>query len=418
MNRNRFAIVVLSLILFSVVDVRVTAAQMWIGGGDGSTWNDGANWDGGEVPEAESLALITSFSPVMPFDVSVNQSTIAGLVFVENSILNFNADFSGFASVSGGAVNLNAGTLSGDLSLGGTSFFGDATENTAFNRTGGVLALNSLGIGGPGPDAAAIDLLGSDSVLNANVGENGVLNINDGTISDSLQVNAGGIANLNSGSVSGTQNIDGGTLNLNGGSLTGELSLNNTAGTDPTFNKTGGIFDLTSLDLGGNASFVISGTDNVRGNISVSEGAQMTINRELVLERLVNSSNFFTNGSLVANEGSTIFLNANITQSELVEFNGDSLQRADGVSISTQTLVANSTDYVFDGTDTITGSIEINDGTLDVVQGPPGLPGITINSIEFNGFHQCRIKLGKSWRKPAVDNQRQSSNERRKRCCC
>jgi len=375
----------MSLVLRSLVDRKVASvfvvlflfvacvsqanAQQWIGDGDGSSWNDAANWDNGVVPDFDDFAII--FTPTgfpFPFDVNVNQATTAGLVAVQNSSFSANADFEGDLNVAGGAFNLNSGTLTGSLSLGSTGFFGD-TDAAEFNRNGGVLALDNLLVG---EAANSVGLLSGDSVASVRISDSGVVNLDGGSITESLFVDELGTLNLNSGSISGTQRVDGGTLNLIGGTLTGELrtSENSSSGASPTLTRSGTVLDLLSLDLGGDVSLAINATDNVRGAIDVFEDAELTINRELTLERLVNSNNSFTNGSLVAHVGSVVNLNANIVDSDLVGYHGNSLQRASGVSITTTTLDIDSADYTFDGTDTINGSIRIDDGSLEIDQDP------------------------------------------------
>ena len=365
---RKVSLVFMVLILF-VPWASQANAQQWTGDGDGSSWNDAGNWDTGSVPGVDDFAII--FTPTgfpFPFDVNVNQSTAAGLVVVENSSLNVNSDFGGELGVAGGAFNLNSGTLTGGLSLGSVGFFGD-TEAAEFNRNGGVLALDSLSLG---EVSNSVSLLNGDSITSVSVNDGGVVDLDGAAITESLLVGELGTLNLNSGSISGVQNVDGGTLNLVGGTLSGEfrISENIASGANPTLTRSGTVLDLLALDLGGDVSLSIDATDNVRGAIDVSENAELTINRDLTLERLVNSNNSFTNGSLVAREGSVVNLNADIVDSELVEYHGNSLQRANGVSITTTTLVVNSANYAFDGTDTITGSVRIDDGSLEIDQDP------------------------------------------------
>ncbi len=392
--------------------------QTFTGGGDGFSWNDDSNWDGGVVPgspgddnpfveitnqpdvqiNAPTTLDTTSGSEELSVSVtdsilSVNAPSQLDAVIGVNwirSTLNVNADLNSRATVNGGVLNLNSGIFSGSLSLGSADsaggggfppfpfppIGGGGSDPAVVNRNGGTLNLESLSVSSGDSALGVIDVLGSDAIAEATAGDNGVLNVNGAAITSGLDANAGGTANINSGTVSGVHEINGGTLSLNGGTLTGQLSLRNfdqdtnPSGDDPTFTRSGGTLDLLTLDATGNVAVDINAGDNVRGGLQTREGAQVTINSDLTLERLVNSNNGFTNGSLIAEQGSTVFLNADILDSELVQYQGNSLQRASGVSIRTQTLTISSADYTYDGTDSIDGSINITDGDLNVTADP------------------------------------------------
>ena len=432
-KRKRFFSAPCYLILVATLlsgPIDKVAGQTFTGGGDGFSWNDGSNWDGGSVPgsgDDNPFVEITDQT-----DVQINVPTTLGTTsgseelsvnFTDSvlsvnapsqldaaigvdwlrSTLNVNADLNSRATMNGGVLNLNSGVLSGTLSLGsadpagGGGFppfpfppFGGGGDSgpAVVNRNGGTLNLESLSVSGGDAAPGVIDLTGSDTVGEATAGDNGVLNVNGAAITSGVNANAGGTANINSGTVSGVHDINGGTLGLNGGALTGELRLSNfgqdsnPSGADPTFTRSGGTLDLLTLDATGNVAIDINAGDNVSGGIQTREGAQVTINSDQALERLVNSNNGFTNGSLIAEQGSTVFLNADILDSELVQYQGDSLQRAAGVSIQTQTLNVSSADYTYDGTDSINGSINITDGDLDVTTEfvTPSSQGVTVNA--------------------------------------
>lgn len=396
--------------------------QTFTGDGDGTSWNDSNNWDSGIVPGAtgdnnpvveitnqpdvrldapttlstvnQSLAeLFINFNDsVLSVNAPSQLDSIAGNNWLRSTV-NVNADLDTRASMSGGVLNLNSGELSGALSLlsgapsgggGFPPFGGGASGPATVNRNGGTLNLDALSVSGEPSAPGVIDLLGSDTVATATAGENGVLNVDGASITSGLSINAGGTANLNAGAFDGVHRVDGGTLNLNGGTLAGRLRLNNfvdsvrnPSGMDPTFIQNGGTLDLVTLDAIGNVAVDINSTDNVRGNIEALSGAQITINRDLTLERLVPGTNFFNNASVIAGQGSTVFLNADILESSTVSFFGDSLQRADGVSINTITLDVNSANYTYDGTDTISSNVRITDGALTLVE---DLSGATVSA--------------------------------------
>lgn len=373
---------------------QVTAnAQFFNGLGDGTSWNDADNWDGGipgSDPDQFPFAFIGGFfgGPPLPgvslFDVEINTPTSVDLVNLGDSSLSFNAETTlenlgatnavvninsdvsvglqgGFQIGNGSQLNLNSGTLSGGLTVGGSNFFGPPVGGVpvapTINRNGGVLDLGFLGIVGPSNfSLAASDRVdgqiqldaGADFQINTNRSIER-LDISDSTLSVNAELNVG----------TNAINLRNGTLNLNSGTLSGSLSVDSVQGLSGVsqINQNGGRLNLDSLNLIAPISLTIAGDDNVSGSIGLGEGTALTVNRALELSGAVNVP-----------ETATLNINGNLTAGELRLVG--TLNRGAGVQLDVNRLSLVRREYDFDGTDQIQTFLDATDNSTVTVSTP------------------------------------------------
>jgi autotransporter-associated beta strand protein len=197
------------------------------GGGDGSTWNDAANWNQG-LPGIVNDVSIGNFNVTIADNASANTLSLA----------------------STGSLNLSGGTLTiasnstlegpvtmsgGDLDIGGATL----TLNGGFNWTGpgfifgggsGILNLPAAniiaGAGSQGVDAVIVNISGNTTYSTGslelyNGGGDPIIN-NSGIFDFTGDVS---IANFTDGGSPGFNNLDGGTILKSAGTGTSTIDL-------------------------------------------------------------------------------------------------------------------------------------------------------------------------------------------------
>lgn len=353
----------------------------WTGNGDGSSWDDSANWSSAAVPGADSDILI-ALDPGSPYTI-----TVPGDVTVNSILLNSpTADLSIQDSLSVLSSYIHSGgTLSGP---GDLSVTGLLTWNSGnINGSGGVYPTNGMIISDSGnkvlsgrtiyiPSETDLTISGSNLT-----GENGaVIEISEGALLDLTSENTSGLFETGSGvatlrnsgdieKTSGSVSVlnvnwdieNSGSIRLNqenaifriNGTLTDNSGSYHSASGSLEFNSDGTYSfsegsAITSAPAGtirfGTASadsdVTINGSYNVSGNTKIrSSGdgiATLRIPNEADLNNLGggevsiggSQGELFllgdaplTIGSLVLNAGSYLSLNSDLTVSDFYDQN-------------------------------------------------------------------------------------------------
>lgn len=290
------------LALTSTAAFAVTAT--WTGGGDGSSWNQGANWLGGVAPVSGAPALALNMAPFSVTNVNTGPFTLhalnygftyspgtqlsgATLTFADlgtglpavfqtrtttvnnNIVLATNTDFQSYQGT----------TLNGSISgIGNLHTFGDNIFNGPISTTGNLI-FGDPSFGGGGSITAPITNAASFTV---NVGSLSV----SGAITGAMPVVVGNGVNNAGLTLSGPQNYTGGTtVNANAGasgtttSIQGNWVLNgnstlsigqNFAGTSSSnINGTGNLTvgGATGGGIGLTGNISLTGSLSVNGNI-------------------------------------------------------------------------------------------------------------------------------------------------------
>ncbi|WP_420382129.1 RHS repeat-associated core domain-containing protein [Novosphingobium sp.] len=257
-------------------------ATNWTGQGDGTTWDDAANWDngvpvaGGPYPTLGSnvTTIDNNHGDSAPFTVTLAGTEVGALVIVDATDpaggvaarltgtldLSFastgNGSTLGVLDVNGGTFEVDGGTL--DVlnvnQLGGHLTFGSAA-------TYGASTLNASGIAGNLAIGNGSDVvIGQYSFGAFNADNAGV--INDVTIQDNSELDIKGSlgSSNNIHIVSGSVVLDGGSLSLsNNAKLTSEGGSLSVIGTGTLI---GGEYD-GAIDIGANNTLIIGGGNTV-----------------------------------------------------------------------------------------------------------------------------------------------------------
>lgn len=156
-------------------------AALWTGAGDGSSFDDGLNWDGSVVPATAEIAA-GPFTVTRNADVSIDRTFVSG-----GSTLNVTGgtqnDGRSGASIYNFVGNSSAGTVNqsgGDYGIGHALRIGggDANSDGAYNLSGGSLNVFR------GSNSNIIGTVGRPSlqVGNPSTGGSGILEISGGSL--------------------------------------------------------------------------------------------------------------------------------------------------------------------------------------------------------------------------------------------
>jgi len=266
------------------------------GGGDGSTWNDAANWNQG-LPGIVNDVSIGNFNVTIADNASANTLSLA----------------------STGSLNLSGGTLTiasnstlegpvtmsgGDLDIGGATL----TLNGGFNWTGpgfifgggsGILNLPAAniiaGAGRQGVDAVIVNISGNTTYSTGslelyNGGGDPIIN-NSGIFDFTGDVS---IANFTDGGSPGFNNLDGGTILKSAGTGTSTIDLMPGNSNQGNVTLQSGTLDigLASWTLGVGDVFSGSGTyvgDVVNNGGVIRPGGQGNVGTLTVIGDYTNS---------------------------------------------------------------------------------------------------------------------------------
>ena len=308
-----------------------TCTDTWTGRGDGTTWEDGANWSSDSVPGSSDYACLP---PLTPTAVTLSSSvSIAGLLVEGGTSLTLTGAGTSSLTVSGTITN--DGTIISDpgtSSQGSRSIYGNLT-----NAAGGTIDVNyPLSVDSYGcsssPQPTSFDTSGTIDVAagqtlyvdDSNCGPIGTFDIAGGTITNN------GTIDDHSGPGNGTSSVE--DLNVTAGTLTGSPVI---------------AFDV-AVDFSGSGSgtYELAGGNNT---LSGDVGAGYTL---VVYTGGFNQGGWVTASSDVTNHG-TIELTNNSTSG----------YRTSGFTMSSGTLT--------------------NDGTIISEPGPG--PGQSPNANVIDG---------------------------------
>ena len=234
------------------------------GGGDGSTWNDAANWNQG-LPGIANDVSIGNFNVTIADNASANTLSLAS-----TGSLNLSG---GVLTIAGNSTLDGPVTMSGgDLDIGGVTL----TLNGGFNWTGpgfifgggsGILnlpAANTIaGVGSQGVDAVIVNISGNTtysagSLELYNGGGDPIIN-NSGIFDFAGDVS---IANFTDGGSPGFNNLDGGTILKSAGTRTSTIDVMPGNSNQGSVIVQSGTLDpgLATWTLGAGDTFAGSGT--------------------------------------------------------------------------------------------------------------------------------------------------------------
>ena len=261
----------------------LASAQDFQGGGNGTDWEDPANWSSGALPignaniEGGFTVVLNSSQTIFELDIVGDQSVgpeggTSTLNQTAGTLSGNNWTLVGTSAGNNGTYNLS-GTASSSFT--GNSFFrvGDngtgtvnLTDSSSFSHLRNLdIAENSSGVG--------TVTVADNAVLNT--GEN-IEVADDGTgtlnISGNATVNSDAVV-LSDGSGDATVNLSGGTLNANTSVTLGLQSFGTqTSGGSATFNHSGGTLNqgFTNMNEALSIGEDGAGTYNASGTATIS----------------------------------------------------------------------------------------------------------------------------------------------------
>ena len=296
--------------------------------------------------------------------------TGGGVISDSNTVIN------GTTTISGGSNDFNSTTF-GNVSISdGTSSFTDVSKNGTFTQTSGSTTIvgsgfdldndadnisgGTLNIGNGSTTTVGVSAgtIGSDTTVN--IDKNSTLNVSDGNIS------------LDSGDTwNGNVNISGGELALIGISKKNSAKFTQTGGSTTI---TGNGFNLNNSSdsiLGGDLNI---GNDATTGNMTVSngvlyEGANVTINSGSSLD--VTGGNVTLDGATDKWNGSVSNSGGTLTLKDVKKNSNGTFSQTDGTTTVTGTsfTMNNSADTISGGTlnvgtSTSTGKLTVSSGSI------------------------------------------------------
>ena len=279
------------LLLLTVLICSSLSAQIWDGGGDGTSWDDANNWSTDEIP-AQGAAV------TFPDSVTANitgsaPNSLRRIIFdtLTTVTLDLDLDF----EIAGNAVHIITLSKDANVTLGGTS------DMRTFNFVTGI-------------DRNAI-LLNSDGA-ELTVTEQATLNID--TCQNAVRMNKVDASFINNGTLNLTDYIEhginvvkgtftnNGTIGIGRGTVDGDPTSDGiNIGTDAIFdnNAEGTITVNTPLDDG----IEILGVFNNAGTISTVSNADATANNSGFVIGSTNSEGIINNlaGGIISVDGGT-----------------------------------------------------------------------------------------------------------------
>ncbi|NEQ37415.1 MAG: hypothetical protein F6K40_14535 [Okeania sp. SIO3I5] len=404
---------------------------LWTGNGDGSSWNDAANWDT-RVPTAADNVTINGFANVI-LNTDEPVTTVASLNLNGSATLTNSGqldvttlNWTGGTFAGTGTINIPATT--GTLNISGTSGF--RSLDTTINNAGTATWTGTLDIGGSGTfnNSGQFNIQNSQdfnpvfnntgtvtksagngtATFDGNFDNSGTVDVQIGTVSlDGFSTNSTNTGTLNT-AAGATLEVTRGTLTLNPGTnftgtglvrqSGGTITLETLAATPvniANFTQDGGTFNGGgALNITGNFNWT-DGTQGGTGVTTLAAGAIGSISgtaQKSLLERTFNNQGTITwtgTGNISTADGST-FNNTGTfdiqnSESFLGDFDGSSSFNNSGtVTKSVGTGATDFDDNVFNNT----GTVNVQTGTLIVGDGGGSSTG-TFNTaagatVEFN----------------------------------
>src|SRR5229473_8708639 len=401
-------------------------SDSWTGGGDGTSWNNAANWSAG-VPNSSTVDVTIGTATAAVNDnlsASVGNLTLShaadGLTIANGIVL----------SVFGSAIN-NAGTitlgstgsftelvLQGNVTLsgGGTVTLSNNAQNYIFGAVTADTLTNQETIQGAGHIGNGAMTLVNSGTINANQSAGMTMQVNGGvTNTGTIEATAGATLLLTS---TPTITNTGGTISANGTGSTLQLTNSTVNGGAVTLTGASTLQLNNGLIHGGSTltnsatgtiEVLAGGLNTLGGTINNAAGGTFKIDNGAVLNLeagtysqlgtvQLNSSGSFSELVLQGNvtlSGGTMTLSNNAQNyifghaSTDVLTNQETIQGAGHIGNSTMTLVNSGTINAnqsagmiiqLSGGATNTGTIEATGGTLALVNTTVGNTGGTISA--------------------------------------
>ncbi|MEC5129680.1 autotransporter-associated beta strand repeat-containing protein [Verrucomicrobiales bacterium BCK34] len=403
--------------------------RVWTGAGDGVSWNDAANWTGGNVPSTAGEEAV--------FSGAGGNITIAGDITV--GALHFQ---SGSFTLNGGEITIDSGSIETDV---------DATINSVIEGSGGLTktGLGKLTLGGTNTYGGKTLIsegtvsISADENLGAEPGSAVAdqLTINGGTLEFTSTANAGivtkrGItignlgATIDTSTLSNTPRIDLNSIITGTGPLTLAAHGNVAdAGGHPAYLKLGnngnnftGNVTITSgvVAFSSNSSFGHTSNDIVieGGGLVASASVTLPASRDIVLSgggdkifrvygnrALVIEGNITGTGNVRFVDGGTLVLNGvNSFAGDLIAAAGsdNTLALGGANTYSGDTLVLNGTKIRLDASGVIPdgsgkGNVNVSEGILDLngfSETVNGLTSAANGTIDNSGSANAVLTFG------------------------
>lgn len=381
------------------------AAVSWDGGGDGTSWEDAANWNPDGVPTAsDDVTINVGGTPTIDHSTgshSVNSLSCDELLVLSGGTIDIAA---ASTITTNGSLTLSGGTLSGTgtLTVNSTMSWSSGRMDGGGNTTiasGATLTISS----GSNHDLYARTLTNQGTINYTGTGDlvvqNGVVDNQAGALID-LQTdqffNDNGLSNTftNAGTLrksggTGTSDFEGPIVFNNTGTVdvqTGTLSLSRTGTSTGAFTVSSG----ATLDFDGGG-----GTQNLNAGSSVTGAGNLTMGHG---SSIVNIAGTYTIANTHITAG-TLNFNAAASTTNLT-LDGDN-----GVLGGTNTLTVNGSAAWSDGDMEDSGTTLIPSGVTLTISGTAArtIDNRTLTNqgtINYTGTGTLNVRLGAT-----IDNQ-------------
>ena len=321
--KKKLQILSLVLIVFFTFTSTRLSAQKWTGKGDGTSWNDAANWDKNEIPAAGAIVKINK-----AYTITGTMTNVPATIKVlKNSNIVFDLDMNvGDGVATQHCISIGAGS---NVTLGVEG------HNRVFNFKTPKHALAVFG----GSDDVNITIAKSSTM---NVDKAG-FGVNLSNITSSVTNN--GIINLGAevtlgikvgGNFTNNGKILGGSLKNKGLVLTGSF-INNGEFSYTAPNDTSKLFFVDTLGTfqNNNKLFIQGGKDTiavlVNGNLTNSKDAYFTVNSAGMK---INPSGSFVNSGLLSRDGGLFITNGTSTNNGFYSYtSGGAFSEGSGVIV-------------------------------------------------------------------------------------
>jgi len=373
-----------------------TLPPTWVGNGDPSNWNDGANWNTGSAPSASDNVIFPSVPIGMPPTLAIGGSCNTMTIEVGANVNIDGATVNAASVTCSGNVNVNAGKLyvsgnatfsrgvsidAGEIEVDGASTIGAGyildiatglyNADGSFNATNATIAFSSNSSG-------ALSLAGSVTSLGTLDNAQGEVIYDGGTSFVTDNYHDLTITSSNARTASGNITV-GGNFILSNGTLTigantmlvyGSSDINSTLSISTGTYDANGNFDAT----GANITFTDAGTLNIGSTITSSNTSLGTLTSSVGTVHydggavtLVSDTyyNLKTSNSVKSTSGN-ITVNGNLTvESTSTLAVEDNTITVAGTSDINGTLTSDGGTYNADGTFDATGGSVTHSGQSD-----------------------------------------------------
>ena len=245
------------------------AQSNFTGNGDGSTWNDAANWDNG-VPLGINANIGDTFTVNLASNQFVNETDIVGDQSTGTAILNHTTgslDNAGWIKIGHNADNDGTYMGSGDAVINYAVLFAASNGGNATIDLSGDAVLNGSGGFSVGLNPSAM----TDAVIN--VADNATINATDFNLGQATLTQSGGQVTASAWLAIGKDGGSG-TYNISGGSVTLTADWFTVGENQPgALNISGDASVEATLALG----MIVGRDDNGAGTLEVT-GSSASIN--------------------------------------------------------------------------------------------------------------------------------------------